>query len=543
MPDNVLMEEMAWPAIKQAMEAGKDTAIVVAGAIEQHGPHLPTGTDTIIGYALAEAVARNLGNALVAPVIRPALSFHHIGFPGTLTLGMTTFVKMLEEFCLSLKAHGFKNLVLFTSHGGNTDALKAFTPDIAQKLAPGTRLLFVHTVRKNLQAIQQQLAGKGIPPAKDGVHSGFSETSIMLMLRPDLVNMDRAAPGLTDEAFYRPENIAKSQITSFIHGIKSQSKNGILGDPTGAGAAVGREIFDARVADLTAEITANLDSGRTPPDGRPARFSPRISEATPVADKVFLEEMSWVEIEAAVKKGKTTVIVVSGAVEQHGPHLPTGTDTFLGYEIAGRAAGRLGNALVAAVVRPCLSKHHMQFPGSLTLGWETYFQVLSDYCESLSNCGFTDIVLASSHGGNTAVMRAVAPEIARKFKREASVHLVDYLTTGMAAELAFLEKLGIPRARAGVHAGYGETCAMLVAQPHLVKMEYADKGLTEDAFYDPQNVARSQIDAFIHGVKFFSENGVLGDPRGATADIGEKLLNMASAIFAEAIALSVDSGS
>ena len=116
----------------------------MAASIEQHGPHLPTATDTIIGYALAEAVAAKLGNALVAPVIRPALSFHHIDFPGTITLRMPTFVKVLEEYCESLKVHGFKNIVLFVSHGGNADALKAFTPSIAKNIGPEIQLLFVY---------------------------------------------------------------------------------------------------------------------------------------------------------------------------------------------------------------------------------------------------------------------------------------------------------------------------------------------------------------------------------------------------------------
>ena len=258
MTATVLMEKMTWPEIKQAVAAGKDTVILVAASIEQHGPHLPTGTDTIIGYALAEAVAGKLGNALVAPVIRPALSRHHIDFPGTITLRMSTFVKVVQEYCESLKLHGFKNIVLFVSHGGNTDALKAFTPSIAKKTGSGVRLVFVYSLKNKMNALQEQMTRKGITPGKAGVHSGFTETSIMLMLRPELVNMAEAAPGLTDEAFYRPDNISKSQISSFIHGIKSQSQNGVLGDPTGANAASGKEFFDARVSDLVAEISANL---------------------------------------------------------------------------------------------------------------------------------------------------------------------------------------------------------------------------------------------------------------------------------------------
>ena len=258
MAETVLMEEMTWREIKQAMDAGKDSVILVAASIEQHGPHLPTATDTIIGYAVAEAVAKKLGNALVAPVIRPALSFHHIDFPGTITLRMPTFVKVLEEYCESLKVHGFKNIVLFVSHGGNTDALKAFTPSIAKKLGSDVQVLFVYTMKDNMNAMQEQLNQKGITLGRAGVHSGYTETSIMLMLRPELVDMNKAAPGLTDEAFYLPENISKSQISSFIHGIKSQAENGVLGDPTGANAEIGKELFEAKVRDLVEEITNNL---------------------------------------------------------------------------------------------------------------------------------------------------------------------------------------------------------------------------------------------------------------------------------------------
>jgi len=257
-------------------------------------------------------------------------------------------------------------------------------------------------------------------------------------------------------------------------------------------------------------------------------------------EKVLLEEMSWVEIEAALKAGKTTIIVVSGSIEQHGPHLPTGTDTFLGYEIAQRAARQFGKALVAAVIRPCLSEHHMGFAGSLTLSWETYNEVLHDYCESLSHCGFTDIILASSHGGNNAVMTAITPDIARKLYGKANIHLIDYLALCGEDEKAYLKDLGISRGKAGVHAGYSETSEMLVARPDLVKMESAERGLDDESFYDPQNISRSQIDSFICGIKYFSKNGILGDPRGANAEAGEKLLDITARAFATAISNCFD---
>ena len=258
MNKTVLMEEMTWREIEQALHDGKDTAILVAASTEQHGPHLPTATDTIIGYALAEAVAVKMGNALVAPVVRPALSRHHMDFPGTITLRMNTFVKVLEEYCFSIQKQGFKNIILFVSHGGNADALKAFVPSIAKKLSRDIQLLYVYSLEKNIQSLQEFLSKKGITPPKAGVHSGFSETAVMLFLRPDLVDMEKASPGLTDEAFYKPENIGKSKISSFVHGIKSQSAIGILGDPTGADSEIGKEIFHKKVDDIVEEIEINL---------------------------------------------------------------------------------------------------------------------------------------------------------------------------------------------------------------------------------------------------------------------------------------------
>ena len=258
MTATVLMEEMTWKEIREAIAGGKDTVILVAASVEQHGPHLPTATDTIIGYALAEGVARKLGNALVAPVIRPALSRHHMDFPGTIALQLKTFVKLLEEYCLCFRLHGFRKGILFVSHGGNSDALKAFIPSIAKRVAPDLRLLVVYPVEKNITSLQEFLAKKGISRERAGVHAGFTETSLMLMLRPDLVNMHLAKPGLVEESFYKPENLSKSQMESFIHGIKSQSENGILGDPTGSNAEIGKEILEIKVNEVAEEVRKNL---------------------------------------------------------------------------------------------------------------------------------------------------------------------------------------------------------------------------------------------------------------------------------------------
>lgn len=257
MAEKVLMEDMTWGEIEQAIKDGKNTVLVVAGSIEQHGPHLPTSTDTTLGYAVAERCARKLGNVLVAPVIRPGLSEHHIGFPGSFTVTIDTFISILYEYCESLIKTGFKNICIFSSHGGNTDALTTYIPRIAQRFM-GRAMIFTIPPERYLFVDVDYLAKKGVSRAKAGVHAGYSETCMMLYLKPSITRMDLAKKGLANEEFYQPINLWKSQLETFTMGVKKKSPNGVLGDPRGASAEVGKKLIEVTVNSLCKEIRACL---------------------------------------------------------------------------------------------------------------------------------------------------------------------------------------------------------------------------------------------------------------------------------------------
>src|SRR4029077_2506224 len=132
--EKVLIQEMTWREVEDALAAGRTTAVLACGAVEQHGPHLPTGTDEYLGTALAERAARLAGNTLVAPTLRPGLSEHHMQFPGSFTLRPSTFVALLEDYCHSLARQGFERIVIFPSHGGNADTMRAYAPSLARAL-------------------------------------------------------------------------------------------------------------------------------------------------------------------------------------------------------------------------------------------------------------------------------------------------------------------------------------------------------------------------------------------------------------------------
>jgi creatinine amidohydrolase len=255
--DRVLIEELAWTEVADKLDDGYDTALLACGAIEQHGPHLPTGVDTYLGYAMAEYVARELGNALVAPTLRPGCSDHHTDFPGTFSISRDTFVSLLTDYCESLDRMGFDNIVLFPSHGGNIDVMKTFTPKIARELEQAE----VYFVNLDFVGIHEYLEEEeGISSEEAGVHAGYSETAQMLADYPDLVDMDKAEEGMTMSEFYDPDRIPQSQQESFTHGVRQQVANGILGDARGATADVGREIKERRGDAMAEEIRERIDS-------------------------------------------------------------------------------------------------------------------------------------------------------------------------------------------------------------------------------------------------------------------------------------------
>ncbi|MCH7475968.1 MAG: creatininase family protein, partial [Gemmatimonadetes bacterium] len=122
-------------------------------------------------------------------------------------------------------------------------------------------------------------------------------------------------------------------------------------------------------------------------------------------DSLFLERLTSPQVAAALKEGKTTIVVPCGAVEQHGPHLPLFVDAEHGTRLGAEVARRLGNTLVAPTIRIGCSEHHMSFSGTISLEETTFRAVCRDYCVSLSRHGFRKICMLPTHGGNFRPLR------------------------------------------------------------------------------------------------------------------------------------------
>lgn len=238
------LSALAWPQVP----AGA-TVLVPMGATEQHGPHLPLDTDTLIATAVARAAAAELAAGRGEPpvVVAPALNYgasgEHQAFPGTMSLGRGALLSVLVELTRSLA--GWAGRVVFVNgHGGNVATL---ADAVGQLIYEGHEVGWVPAVSTAVDA-----------------HAGRTETSLMLHLAPWTVALDRAAPGAT-----APVRELMPALVS--GGVAAVSPSGVLGDPSGASAREGASLLEAAVQEVLARV-----AGR--PDGRgclqPRRAAP-----------------------------------------------------------------------------------------------------------------------------------------------------------------------------------------------------------------------------------------------------------------------------
>jgi len=176
------LERLTARQLQQLFEGGVSTAVVPFGSVEHHGGHLPLGADAILADAVGAEVARRLG-AVLAPTVRVGCSDRHRHLPGTLTLGPDTLTRLAIEHARALARHGFTLIVLLSAHGGNQPALDAAVAELGASLPRAVTVC----------------APRGDVGPNPGTYSGAWLTSVMLALRPDLVDLAHASPDLARE--------------------------------------------------------------------------------------------------------------------------------------------------------------------------------------------------------------------------------------------------------------------------------------------------------------------------------------------------------
>jgi creatinine amidohydrolase len=191
--DTVFIEDMTWMEVRDAMKDGKRTVIVPTGGVEQNGPYLVTGKHNVVLRATADAIARKLGNALVAPTVAfvpegnidPPTS--HMKYPGTISLTEETYQRLLTDICASFRTHGFEHIVLIGDSGGNQQGMKKVADALNTKWAGGkTRVHFIAEYY-DYGGVTKWLAQQGIQQVPEGIHDDFAITAIMMTVDPTSV--------------------------------------------------------------------------------------------------------------------------------------------------------------------------------------------------------------------------------------------------------------------------------------------------------------------------------------------------------------------
>lgn len=224
------MEQLLASATSPDLSAGP-TVLAPVGSTEQHGPHLPLDTDTVIAVAVATAAADALVARGCATVVAPAIAYgssgEHQDFAGTSSIGTGVLHDVLLELTRSMSTWAAR-VVFVNAHGGNVTALRSA---VAQLVREGHDAAWVPCATENVD-----------------LHAGRTETSLMLHLAPWNVRLTRAEAGNTAPL----EELLPLMIAG---GVKAVSTNGVLGDPTGASGAEGAAILGAMVEDVTAFVT------------------------------------------------------------------------------------------------------------------------------------------------------------------------------------------------------------------------------------------------------------------------------------------------
>ena len=227
--------DATWPEIEQATTTARRSAdgtlgpvlLVPVGSTEQHGPHLPLATDTLIAEEIAGRAVHRTDGLMVGPTIPVSASGEHVGFPGTLSLGTAATTTMIVELVRS--ADWAAGVVLVNGHGGNHEAISAAVTTLTDE---GRSVL---------------AWWPSWPRRRDGgppdLHAGRIETSMMLAIDPGLVRLELATAG------------ADTTIEDLrAHGVRAISANGVLGDPDGASGGEGERFITAFVDDLVHQI-------------------------------------------------------------------------------------------------------------------------------------------------------------------------------------------------------------------------------------------------------------------------------------------------
>jgi creatinine amidohydrolase/Fe(II)-dependent formamide hydrolase-like protein len=249
-PPSLELENLTWTEVRDAIAAGYDTVVVVGGSLEGHGPHLPLGTDTIWGHDFGLKIAERLGHSLLAPVIPYGPDEGLMAFPGTVHIDVETTGRFLQAICESLLSHGFRRVVVCTSHEGYIAPLATLVDRMPWHRS---RLVVISDLTGWFDMVRDTGAVDGITVEQLGAHAGEFETSLMIHIRPNGVRKP-LPPGTPLDPRDHPDLFRKD--------LSAVAKDGAAGVPSAADGSRGGRYLDA-VVDFIVSAVRRTESARS----------------------------------------------------------------------------------------------------------------------------------------------------------------------------------------------------------------------------------------------------------------------------------------
>ena len=246
----VRYDELTWPEMRELV-VRQPVVLLPFGAVEDHGPHLPLNTDNVIVEAIClESAGRAPGEMLVMPLVAYGLDEHHMDFPGTISVDMQTLLAHLTDIAISVARHGFTHVLIVNGHGSN-----AAIAELAARKVVLEAGIICGAMSPNA-AVDPTLAEPTLSQMRRSgpggiAHAGEYETAMMLHLRPDLVQMDKAIREMGQlKLEYFNWDHPEPSVLSWQDWWSRMSESGICGDPTVATADFGRTLFETTVANF-----------------------------------------------------------------------------------------------------------------------------------------------------------------------------------------------------------------------------------------------------------------------------------------------------
>lgn len=248
-----MVTEIAWNRLSAGAVrelAARDALVLLpVASTEQHGPHLATGVDDVLCTAVCHRTAQLVAASqaiVVAPTVWCGLADHHVGFGGTFSLSLATYHALLRDLCRSVQAAGFRRIVLVNGHGGNIAGLSSISVELTRELGlpVATTTYFMEAAAEIAACLEDQ----------DGVmHACEGETSMMLAIAPDLVDMSRLS-----DAHGPAFDIMASLMPSLrrVQAFADVTPSGVAGDARRSSAAKGETILNACARNLAARLLA-----------------------------------------------------------------------------------------------------------------------------------------------------------------------------------------------------------------------------------------------------------------------------------------------